>query len=325
MTTAPQGEDPQQDFSAYRELMVDERHHEIARRLLDWLLRHCSCEHPDRHPQDAFYASVFEIFCAPEGSSMAEILSVAQCGALFFLADDAPAGGVPGLQALADYFQTGRIVADDELSNCFVSLRDSLRRGGHQTALMESAVRDWVTHTLQEQSVDFETLTWQEQRALRRHTVFVPSYVACGRVVRDLLFSPVVEEYMRVSGILELAADIVTIANDIGSLEREASESRNEHAGVSFNYVLQEAALSGDLDAAVRAATERHNHLVAQFRHVAHTVSISVHTAHEPRVREYVQLVQAMVDGNLETTRHLVPHRFPGSWAHLQQLHRISA
>ena len=330
MTTAPQpphraGDDPQQGLSAYRELMVDERHRELARQVLGWLVRHCSCGHPDRHAQDAFYASTFETFCAPEGSSMEKSLLVAQCGSLFFLADDAPAGGVPGLQTLADHFQTGRIVADDELIRCFVSVRDSLRRGGHQTAHVESAVRDWVTHTLREQSVDLETLTWQEQLAIRRHAIFVPSYTACGRAVHGLSFPPVVEEYLRASGILELATDIVVAANDIGSLEREAGESRDEHAGISFNYVLREAARSGDLDAAVETATERHNHLVAQFRHVAHTVSISDHARHEPRVRDYVQLLHAIADGDLETTRHLTSDRYPGSWARLQQLHRISA
>jgi hypothetical protein len=69
-------------------------------------------------------------------------------------------------------------------------------------------------------------------REIRRYTIGIPAYVICRRTVRGWTFSERAEEALERSHILELTADIVALANDLASLEKDSWASRDDYMNV---------------------------------------------------------------------------------------------
>ncbi len=309
-------------LAPYRERMFDERHRDLSRQLLGWLLEHCSC--PDggrRHAKDAYTAAAFEICCAPAAAPAAELLLLGKCAVVFYLGDDGIEGRAPELDTFVHYLHTGQTTGGDELTDCYISIIADLRHAGRDTTRLQTVIGDWIANMKTEQRVDLATLSTEQHRTIRRHTVFVFSYVVCRQTFRGLFFSPPIEEILRTSGFLELAWEMTAIANDMGSVERDASLSGSQ---IELNLVLHRIEETGDLGTAIRASIDLHNQKAEDFRRVAQTLIKHAHALREPRMIEYTELVRSTVDGNLQATRRLVWYRFPGAEKHLRQLHIIA-
>lgn len=300
-------------LTQYRPLLLSARHQALTRRLLRWLLQHCTCPHgARRHAREAFLAAAFEEYCAPPDASEAEIILCAKFTSVFFIADDGDDWHVAAQDS-------------DELTDCYSSLVADLGHGGQQTARFEATVNDMVAGMREEQAVDVDTITMRRHREIRRRTIGVLPYIMCRRVARGLFFTAEVEKALDDSGLIELAWEICALTNDLGSLRNDARTDGHRATSVSLNFVWLRARDHGDLDAAVRETIDHHNQLVDTFQTATRSIAAQARTFQEPRMIEYADILRVMLIGNLRTTRYLVPHRYPGTEGYLRQLHHLPA
>ncbi|QIS23503.1 terpene synthase family protein [Nocardia terpenica] len=316
-TSPPQ---PDGHLASYEPLMLGTPHRSLTLQLLRWLLAHCSCPYgARRHARDAFLAATFEICCSPPDATPAEHILCGKYNGIFSLADDGNDGHAPTLDAFdPDTVCPGR----DELTACYSSLIADLRGQGRSTTRFEQAVHEMVDHMREEQTIDMDTITMDRHRAIRRHTIGVPSNVMCRRTARNLFYPEPVERTLDESGVLQLTWEIVALANDLGSIQSDARPADGYTGPVSLNFVWHRARTHGDLEPAIRESIDRHNQLVDRFHNITRSVDELARRLDEPRITEYTQILRSTVNGNLKATRHLVPQRYPGTQAYLQQLHQ---
>ena len=117
--------------------------------------------------------------------------------------------------------------------------------------------------------------------------------------------------------ILDQAVELSAIANDIGSVRRDRPEQGGSQ---ELNLIWSAAAESGSVDREIARAIHHYNDKVSLFGDTARNLA----ARDDPCLAEYVGLLSCMVDGNLEGTRILVGHRYPGAKRHLSALHTIS-
>ena len=278
---------------------------ELAR----WLTERCTCPFGEaRHARDALIAVVYDRCCAPTGGGPSEHLLAAKYIAVTFLADDAH-DHPPDLEGMVRYLTTGQ--ADDgELVRCFSALVEELMAQGHDPTRFLRAVQDTITHRLREREVDARTVTWDEHWEIRRHTIAVAPYVWCRSTTRDLDWSETTEDALRESGVLVLASEAVARANDLASFPRESLPTPSLDRPLSLNSVLHYARDLGDLDIAVTTARDAYRTTIDHLRTTLHTLRQVRIT---PAAEQYLEILTATVNGNLDALRQMAATRYPGS------------
>lgn len=299
----------------YRPQMCRASQWELASRLLDWCLEHLPREDPAALARMAYVASTFDLYCCAPGATLEENLLGAQFLIIFFVADDGSEEELASFLAEAD----GPPSHPSGLRACYDAWLEGLRRRGLDTRRLRVSVRKMCEWFLLERRLDQRTLTEERYREIRQNTIAVNVYVDCWATLRGLSPSEPADEALRRSHLLELASELVYITNDLGSLERDEEAARKNPAGGDLNLVLLRARTLGNRQEALQQVVELYHETLRDFRHRRADLVGSEHWR-EPAVRDYVELVRCMTNGNLGATRYLMALRYPGAQATLAGL-----
>lgn len=296
--------------------LVDDRHAHLTRKAIERSLRR-SVQNPDyeRHAKEAFLSSTFEVFCAPGSPTIEESLVSLEYLLIFFKADDAPPATLDDFIAQLD----GRAPPEGELRACYDELIADLRRTSEDVSGFQDALRSMCLSMLTEKRADKAAMSEAEFCRLRKHTVGVPSYTECWRAIRGLSFSPDLAALVRESAVLDLAAQLAYLSNDIGSLERDEQTARIDPEGLDPNLVMLRMRELGSRRAALDAVIALHNDQVAAIRRAEAWLLASAH-GKDPALHDYLTILRCTVNGNLATTKFLVPMRYQGAAEPLSRL-----
>jgi hypothetical protein len=301
----------------FEALMIDDRHRELTRLALDLAVTRSADPDLGKHAKEAFLSSTFEVFCAPPSATLEESLTSAKFLLIFFKADDAS-------PQLLDEFtphlnQTDGSDHPGELRGCYDDLMADFQAQGRDSSGFREALGHMCAAMQEEKRANKETMTEAEYRRLRRHTVAVPAYTECWRTIRGITFSPGLAADPRLSEALDLAAELVYIVNDVGSFERDERTAALDPQDVDPNLVHLRARVSGDPESAFREVIDLHNARVTELQRVERALLASEH-GQEPALRGYLEILRCTVNGNLATTRHLIPMRYEGAAERLAKL-----
>jgi hypothetical protein len=309
-----------QDYSAllspYEPLIISERHRTLTQHTLDLFARYSSAADLKDRVASAFLSSTFEVFCAPPAATIEESILSIKFLLVFFIADDAPTGVLDAF--IADMERPGRD-ASGALARCYQDLTQDFNAARCDTDRFSTALRIMCISMLKEKRADKTVMTEDEFRQLRKNSVGVPSYTECWRTIRGLAPSPSLDAALLESNLLDIACELAYISNDIGSLERDEARALIDPMGVDPNLVLLRARALGNRTEALDQLIELHNTRVAEFQERERRLLGSEHGM-DPALLGYLDILRATVNGNLATTRHLVPMRYEGALSRTARL-----
>jgi hypothetical protein len=308
-----EGSDLPARFLPFASALGDRVIRELLLRTLPWAEAHGVLAASRREHPEALVAvaSVFARLCAPPAPSERCLDVAARLLVVFFCIDDAENPDVPHLMGRGAEWSLGPLTPGlhawlaelPELRTCPRALRESFTTSFH--AYLEARRRE----------ASPAELSLDEHWNVRRRTIFVDPYI-------DMwLISMAVDterfQLSRFAGARRLAPDIVLLANDLGSVERDrvGGESRGEP-----NLVTAYArARAWSQDEAIERLIARHNELVGAFR----TELASARRAEgSPHADAYADVLAGTVDGNLATMWTLT-FRYRGVEAILRRLDRV--
>ncbi|MFF9011437.1 terpene synthase family protein [Streptomyces sp. NPDC014870] len=302
---------------------LDESHRRTAQKLLAWSLRHCTCTRGRAyHERGAYLAATYDAYCAPRRTTTGLDGPEVDAGTLLvlfvFLVEDVT---LAENEALVRFLTTGAVDERNEGVACVRAILGTLHRKGIPTGRLEETFRSWASRARAEQSLDLEELTLAAYWPYRQHTILVPLFLECWTTELGLHLPSHIEEALDLSGLPELSAHMVVLANDLGSLDRDAARRPDDAHVVDINSVLLLEGNLGSRDAAVRHLVEEYRNDVERFTTRA-TRLLAEHGHAEPRLRDRVELIRRQTNGNLDSVRHLTD-RYPGSRERLRELSAI--
>jgi hypothetical protein len=307
-------------LSRFDSLMVDERHRVLARRALEQSARWATTPDHSEHAKQAFLASTFEVFCEPPLATLEESVLSIEFLLIVFKTDDA---SPVVLDELIPHLSTsqGSVPANapGELYARYDELMKSFRRMDRDATSFRDALRSMCVSMQIEKRADKVTMTEEEFHQLRKEVIAVRAFAECWRTIRGVSFSPGLSAALRSSAILDTAAELAYLANDLGSLDRDEQTARTDPQSVDPNFVLLRMRTLGNREAAISEAIALHNAKIADFRRAEAQLLASEHGA-EPALRGYLEILRCTVNGNLATTKYLVPMRYEGAGEPLSRL-----
>jgi hypothetical protein len=301
-----------------RSQMRDERHWELTCRLLDWSLQHLGQEDPSVLVRRAYVSSTFDVSCCPPGASLEENLLGAQLLVAVFTADDGPDEALRSLLAPEE----ARPCAPTALRTCHDAWLEAMGRTGQDTRGLRAAFRELCRWILVERGLDPSTVTEAQYREIRQYTITVSLYVDCWRAIRASHPSARADEALRRSGLLELTTELVYLANDLGSLERDEEAARRQQPDAELNLVLLRTRVLGSREEAIRQLQAQYHERLQDFRRRRAELADTEHWG-ERAVRDCVEHLRRTVNGNVATTLHLMALRYPGALALLEGLPEV--
>jgi hypothetical protein len=304
-------------LAPYRSQMLDARHVELTRRLLDWSLQHAYREvEPALLAREAYVSSTYDLYCCPPGATLEENLLGAKFIVCFLKADDGPDEELASFLASPE----GGSSAPTELRSCHDAWMKELLDQGLDTQGARAAFREMCTWMQVERGVDRTQLTEARYREFRRYTIAVPAYLACWTAIRALSLSERAHEALR--GLIDVALELVYISNDLGSLERDEEAARRQPSGSDPNLVLLRARETGSRQEAIHQVVALHHEKARAFLRLRAELA-GTEFWDDRAVRDHVEFLRCMTNGNLAATRHLMATRYPGTQALLERLPEV--
>jgi hypothetical protein len=270
-----------------------------------WLAEHASVQVVTERRLAALVttASVYASHCAPTGASERELDVVARFTLLFFLVDDAALDELPDLLAADAAWSIGRYTSAlrawlgdfPEQASPPTRLRQRFARGYHDYLAARKA-----EHLQQSRPLDVA-----EHWALRRRTIFMNPYLDLWMMLRGVEAATDAEE--RFAEARSLAIDLVLLANDLGSAERDSKSGASPD---DLNLIHSYAREHGESEAAaLERLVELHNDLAERYRGA---VSLAVATCAPHDARRYADILSGVVEGNVASVLAL-GFRYPGA------------
>jgi Terpene synthase family 2, C-terminal metal binding len=302
----------------YRAQMLDDRHAELTRALLEWCAGQCTClARVTPHVHQVFESATFAYFCAPSDTTPDESLFLAKDTQIFFLADEGPVGELEEFRA---YLEGSAAAGRGELTAWYVTLLSEMRAAGLRTTDYNTATRDMCAAIAQERGVNPHQLQAAQYLALRRRSIAGGPYTACWIALRHRHLDDHAARLWAELDLLGLANEAVLLTNDLGSLEQDL-RPRSLNQPASLNYALIKHPGLTTLDTRIEATIDLANRRAAQIQHRFALVEEAA-ALHEPRLIEFASFVASLVNGNLDATLHLI-RRYPAASKRLGRLRRL--
>lgn len=251
----------------------------------------------------ASVASVYADLCAPRGASQREHDLVARFTLLFFLVDDASQGELPDLLAsdapwsIGRYTEALRVWLEEfpERERAHLRLQQRFAHGYH----------DYLAARRAEHGQAARVLSLEEHWELRRRTIFMEPYLDLWLLLLDVDWDALAEAPFAEAR--ALAVDLVLLANDLASAERDAKGGASPD---DLNLIHTYARVHAESEAAtVERLVAHYNALVERYR-AATTRALAERPG--PHAETYVEILTGVVDGNVASVRAL-GSRYPGS------------
>jgi hypothetical protein len=303
----------------YRTRLIDARHADLTRALLDWCAGRCTCvAGVAGHLRHVFESATFAYFCTTADTTAGETLLLAKDTVIFFLGDDGPTAD---LAALVGYLSASGDGGRGELTAWYRALVGELRAAGLDTDDYHAASRSTFAAMLAEQAVDPYHLTTAEYWAFRLSTIAGDPYIALWIALRHRRLEGAAARAWTELGLVRLANEAIILANDLGSLERDIAPERPA-AGFDVNYALIPHPGLTTLDDRIELMIDLANRKADQIEHRLPLVEEAAVAVREPRLIEFGRFIAAYVTGNIEATNHLT-HRYPAAGQRLGRLRRL--
>lgn len=291
------------------------REPEFARTASDtlrWLFRNSgvNARAERRLPALVTAASVYARLCAPSGASERSYDTVARFTLLFFLVDDAALAELPDLLAESGEWSIGRYTS--ALRTWLAEFPELALASPRLRERFAHAYHDYLAARKAEHGHKAQPLSVAEHWAFRRRSIFMDPYLDLWMILCGIDLDRLAEaEFGEARA---LAVDLVLLANDLGSAERDRQGGASPD---DLNLIHTYAREHDETEAAaLKRLIGLHNLLVEQYRTaILHAIAILP----GPHAERYADLLTGVVEGNVASVRAL-GFRYPGAEAVLNRL-----
>lgn len=298
----------------------------VANLVAEWSGTHASLfSGPKQVETEAVKSAAWATVCSWPHPALHEYLPSARFLVLFFLLDDASSVEqedfirVLRQGDLACTRDHGLVrLYNDLFSNLDVLSSSSVGRRRFEISLIEMSEGMWSERCSDATLVDEEFMF-----STRRRSVGVEAYLDSWLVAKKIEFTDRQEAELSMAAELRrLSVDLVILANDLASLEKDLAHSRVEPAAVDPNLVLIRARRTRSIELAVGEVVQMYNECIRAFKEKETRLLESAVPLSELGV-EYLQLLKNNIDGNAEGHRRLVAIRYPGAMERLSALSTV--
>lgn len=255
-------------------------------------------------------ASVYARLCAPAGASQRDYDVLARFTLLFFLVDDAALDEVPDLLAENRPWSIGRytgalrtwLAETHELTAAKVGLRERFAHAYH----------DYLAARRAEHAHQAAPLGVDEHWAWRRRSIFMDPYLDLWLIIEGVELAELAQQPFAAAR--ALAVDLVLLANDLASVERDAQGGASPD---DLNLVHSYARAYGEAEpAALERLIQLHNEMVERYRAA---LALAIAARPGPHALSYAEILTGVVEGNVAAVRAL-GFRYPGAEPVMQRL-----
>jgi hypothetical protein len=302
------------ELSPFAETLREPGFARLANDTLRWLKASSGvdvgAERERRVPALVTVASVYARLCAPAGASERAYDVLARFTLLFFLVDDAAVDEVPDLLAENEPWSIGRytvalrtwLAETHELTAAPAGLRERFAQAYH----------DYLAARRAEHAHKSAPLGVDEHWAFRRRSIFMDPYLDLWLILDGVELAELAQEPFAAAR--ALAVDLVLLANDLASGERDAQ------GGASADDLNLIHSYARAYDEAQPAALERlirlHNTMVERYRAA---LARAIAARPGPHALSYAEILSGVVEGNVASVRAL-GFRYPGAEPVMQRL-----
>lgn len=256
-----------------------------------------------RLPALVTVASVYASLCAPTDASARDFDVVARFTLLFFLIDDAELAELPDLLATDAAWAIGRYTPG--LRAWLADFREQAAAPAPLQRRFAHAYHDYLAARKAEHLHQSRPPNVAEHWAFRRRSIFMDPYLDLWMILRGVDPSALAEaEFAEARA---LAVDLVLLANDLGSAERDSQSGASPD---DLNLIHSYAREHRESEA---AALERllalYNDLAARYRMVREQ---AVRARPTSEARRYADLLNGVVEGNVASVLAL-GFRYPSA------------
>lgn len=258
-------------------------------------------------------ACVYARLCAPRAASERQYTVVARFTLLFFLVDDAALEELPDLLAENGSWSIGRYTP--ALRAWLSGFRERALASEQLRKRFAHAYHDYLAARKAEHGHQAAPPSLAEHWAFRRRSIFMDPYLDLWLILAGVEPTAVAETQFAAAR--TLAVDLVLLANDLGSIERDA---RGGASPDDLNLVHGYAREHGETEVAARERLiALHDDLVVRYRAA---VASAVAARPGPAAERYAELLDGVVEGNVASVLAL-EFRYPGAASTMQRLRRV--
>lgn len=266
-----------------------------------------------RLPALVTVASVYATLCAPSDASPRDFDVVARFTLLFFLVDDAALTELPDLLAADAAWSIGRHTP---------ALR-VWRADFHEQAAAPSELRerfagayhDYLAARKAEHLHQSRPPNVAEHWAFRRRSIFMDPYLDLWMILRHVDPAAIAEAHFAEAR--ALAIDLVLLANDLGSAERDSKSGASPD---DLNLIHSYAREHQESEAAtIERLLALYDDLARRYRAAA---SQAITACPTEDARRYLDLLSGVIEGNVASVLAL-GFRYPGAAPLMKRLSAV--
>jgi hypothetical protein len=302
------------ELAAFAETLTGGERMRTASETWHWLRTHAPTALAERHTTALVaVASVYATLCAPPAASSRHLDVVARFTLLFFLVDDAELEELPDLLAPGADWSIGRHT--EALRVWLGEFREQQSANPRLRARFASAYHDYLAARRAEGEHKSRPLDLAEHWAFRRRSIFMDPYLDLWLILCGIDLAELAEESFAAAR--ARAVDLVLLANDLGSAERDARGGASpDDLNLIHSYAREHAVSEHE---ALERLIDEHNGRVERFREA---LAAAVAARPGPHAERYVELLTGVVDGNIASVLAL-GFRYPGAEAVMRRLRRV--
>ena len=286
-----------------------------ARRASDtlrWLTASSAVDVRDERRLPALVAvtCVYAGLCGPRGASQRATDLVARFTLLFFLVDDANEGELPDLLAEGASWSIGRYTSS--LRTWLAEFPEQERAQPQLRERFAHAYHDYLAARRAEHGQVARPLGVSEHWEFRRRTIFMDPYLDLWMILLAIDLDALAAASFAEAR--ALAVDLVLLANDLGSAERDAKGGASPD---DLNLIHTYARVHHETEAAaVERLIAHHNTLVERYRAA---IAQGLAERPGPHAANYAEILSGVVEGNVASVLAL-GFRYPGAAPVMQRL-----
>jgi hypothetical protein len=258
-------------------------------------------------------ASVYARFCAPSDTSADHNAVVARFTLLFFLVDDAAEGQLPNLLLDAAQWSIGRHTT--ALRRWLSEFSEHAPAHPRLRARFAHAYHDYLAARRVEHLNKSRPLGIEAHWVFRRRSIFMDPYLDLWMILRGIDLDALAEQDFAAAR--ALAVDLVLLANDLASAERDAADGASpDDLNLIHSYARQHA--ESEASALERLVT-LYNRLAAEY-----LAALARACAARPGTdaERYADVLSGVVQGNVASVLAL-GFRYPGAEAVMRRLSAV--
>lgn len=293
------------ELSPFIETLCEPELVRLASDTLRWLIASSSVDvaSEKRVPALVTVASVYAHLCGPGGASQRESDVMARFTLLFFLVDDAALEDLPDLLAANSDWTIGRYT--DALRVWLTDCRELASAPARLRERFARAYHDYLASRKAEHGHKQRLLTVEEHWTFRRRTIFMDPYLDLWMIMKGVDPDELAEAAFAEAR--ALAVDLVLLANDLGSAQRDA---RGGASPDDLNLIQSYARKHGETEAAaLERLVQLHNELVGRYRTALARAITARPGSH---AQSYAEILTGTVEGNVASVLAL-GFRYPGA------------